>query len=230
MSTSHPQLIGIGIYGVTEAARLTGVSSACIRRWLRGYSYATTGGPRESAPVFAKTMELIDGEMALSFLDLIEVRIVNSLRAHKISWKLIRMAERHAREVFKTDHPFAMKKFKTDGRSIFADLRKTHGERPLIDLADNQLTFRKVIEPHLKDIDFDGENHAARWWPMGAGHRVLLDPKRCFGQPIVREGVPTSVLARAVKREQSVETVAKWFEVQVRAVRDAIQFERDLAA
>lgn len=230
MSTSRPPLIGVGIYGVAEAARLSRVSSSCIRRWLRGYSYRTAVGQRAAAPVFNKAMGLIDGEMALSFLDLIEVRIVNSLRAQKISWKLIRMAERHARDVLKVDHPFATKTFKTDGRSIFADLRKSHGERPLIDLADNQLAFRKIIEPHLKDIDFDEESHAARWWPISSGRRVLLDPQRSFGQPIVREGVPTSVLARAAKREQSVETVAKWFEVQVRAVRDAIQFERNLAA
>src|SRR5665213_828458 len=229
MSTSYPQRIGGGIYGVTEAARLTGVSSASIRRWLRGYCYNTAAGKKDAAPIFTRALELIDGEMALTFLDLIEVKVVNSLRVQNISWKLIRMAERHARDVFGVDHPFATRKFKTDGRTIFADLKKTHGERPLIDLADNQFTFRKVVAPHLKDIDFDG-NRAARWWPMGPRHRVVLDPQRSFGQPIVREGVPTSVLARAVKREQSVETVAKWYEVEPRAVRDAVEFERNLAA
>lgn len=230
MSTGYSQLVGVGIYGVTEAARLTGVPSSCIRRWLRGYSYQSAGAKRNSAPVFTSDLPMIDTEMALSFLDLIEVKIVNSLRLMKINWKLIRLAEQHAREIFQVDHPFATKRFRTDGRRIFADLKKKHGDRPLVDLADNQLTFRNMVEPHLKDIDFDGGKEASRWWPMGARHHVVLDPQRSFGQPIVREGVPTAVLARACTREQSVETVAKWFEVEVRAVRDALVFERNLAA
>jgi uncharacterized protein (DUF433 family) len=230
MSTGYPHLIGAGIYSVAEAARLTRVSSACIRRWLSGYLYKTSTGPRTANPVFAGALPLIDGELALSFLDLIEVRIVNSLRSQKISWKLIRLAEANAREIFKVDHPFATRKFKIDGRRIFAELRKEHGERPLVDLADNQLTFRAVVEPYLKDIDFDSKDRAAIWRPMGARHRILLDPRRSFGQPIVSEGVPTAVLARAVKREGSIEEVASWYEVEPRAVRDAVEFERKLAA
>ena len=230
MSTGYPQLIGVGIYGVTEAARLTRVPSSCIRRWLRGYSYQSAGTRHTSAPVFTSELPIIDTEMALSFLDLIEVKIVNSLRLQKFNWKLIRAAEQHARDIFQVDHPFATKRFKTDGRRIFAELKKKHGERPLVDLADNQLTFRSMVEPHLKDIDFDGGQQALRWWPLGARHSVLLDPQRSFGQPIVREGVPTSVLARAFKKEQSLETVAKWFEVGVGAVRDALEFERNIAA
>jgi hypothetical protein len=172
---------------------------------------------------------MLDGEMALSFLDLIEVRIVNSLRVRNISWKAIRLAETHAKQIFKIDHPFATKKFKTDGRSIFAHLRKENGERALIDLAANQLTFKSIVEPYLKDIEFDQNDQASIWRPMGARRRVLLDPKRNFGQPIVREGVPTLVLARAVKK-QPLEAVASWFEVEKVAVRDAVEFERNLAA
>jgi hypothetical protein len=115
MNPTHSTLIGTGIYSVAEAARLSGVSSACIRRWLRGYSYDTSAGQRDAAPVFSGSYSLIDGEMALSFLDLIEVRVVHALRARKISWKLIRKAEQHAREVF-TDR--CIKKFKYFRASI----------------------------------------------------------------------------------------------------------------
>jgi uncharacterized protein (DUF433 family) len=227
---NYSQLRGTGIYSVAEAARLAEVPSARIRRWLRGYSYLTTAGKRDSSPVISRELPIIDGELALSFLDLIEVKVVNALRIQRISWKLIRLAEQHAREIFHVGHPFATKKFRTDGRRIFADLKKEHGERPLVDLADNQLTFRSVVEPNLKNIDFDSKQRAERWWPMGCRHRVLLDPQRSFGQPIVREGVPTIVLARAFKLEQSYETISKWYEVEVRAVRDAVQFERNMAA
>jgi uncharacterized protein (DUF433 family) len=218
------------MYGLAEASKLTGVPSARIRRWLCGYTYRTAQGERSSSAVFEHQLPVIEGAVALSFLDLIEVKVVNSLRLRKISWKLIRLAEIHARDIFKVSHPFATKRFKTDGRSIFTWLRKSHGESALVDLAENQLAFRSVVEPHLKDIDFDRKHVAARWWPMGSHHNVLLDPRRSFGQPIVREGVPTAVLARAFSRESSHAVVARWYEVDLRAVKDAVEFERRLAA
>ena len=45
--------LGIGIYSVPEASRLSGVASQRIRRWLRGYHYDVRGAARESAPVIA---------------------------------------------------------------------------------------------------------------------------------------------------------------------------------
>jgi uncharacterized protein (DUF433 family) len=224
------QFLGVGIYSVPEASRLTGVRAARIRRWLVGYSYKTFVGTHISKPVFQKELQPIDGEVALSFLDLIEIRVVNSLRQQNISWKSIRLAEQHAREIFGVDHPFATKKFKTDGRSIFTNLKKKHGEQSLIDLAENQFTFRRFVEPQLKDIEFDPKLQAVRWWPLGMRRQVLLDPQRGFGQPIIPAGVPTSILARAFKRENSAEIVAKWYEIDLKAVRDAVEFEQKLAA
>ena len=59
----------------------------------------------------------------------------------------------------------------------------------------------------------------------------MIDPERGFGAPIVaRSGVPTKVLADAVKTEGSVDFVAKWYEVTPREVRDAVKFEDQLAA
>ncbi len=188
MPTDSSLLIGRGIYTVPEASRLTGVPTAGIRRWLRGYAYPVTAGRKVARPVVLHDYPLIDSELALSFLDLIEVRIVNSLRLRGFSWKVIRLAEQHAREVFQTDHPFATRKFRTDGRTIFADLRKTCGERPLLELSQNPFTFRAVVQPKLKDLEFDSKGQASLWRPMGPQHRVLLDPKRSFGQPIVSEG------------------------------------------
>jgi len=45
-------LLGLGVYSVPEAARLTGVSSRRIRRWLQGYSYSSGGAARASRPLW----------------------------------------------------------------------------------------------------------------------------------------------------------------------------------
>ena len=60
---------------------------------------------------------------------------------------------------------------------------------------------------------------------------MVLDPNRGFGQPIISEfGVPTAILANAYNIEKSYEKVANWYEVNRRAVREAVVFERNLAA
>jgi uncharacterized protein (DUF433 family) len=68
--------------------------------------------------------------------------------------------------------------------------------------------------------------------PLGVSCKsVVVDPARVFGRPIVVEGgVPTEVLADAVRAEGSPARVAKLYEVPLAAVQDALTFERQLAA
>lgn len=80
------ELIGHGIYSVAEAARLSGISAAKIRRWVFGYH---TGRALNSGGQYHPGMwepEYGDEEEpALSFHDLLEVRFVNAFRQHGVS-------------------------------------------------------------------------------------------------------------------------------------------------
>src|SRR4051812_45573373 len=97
--TNH--FYGVGIYSILEAARLTGVAPRRIRRWIRGYSFrGATGQTRRSAPVFHSQLPVIDGQAALGFLDLIEVRFVDAFLKRGVQWPAIRLAEMNARQVF----------------------------------------------------------------------------------------------------------------------------------
>jgi len=234
MSSGTNELLGIGIYSVPEAARLSGVSSARIRRWVRGYSFRSSGSLRKSPPVFRPQLRPAeDGELALGFLDLIEVRFVNAFLTHGVSWPVIRRAESRASKLFGTHHPFATKRFKTDGRKIFATLRdesSTAADSALLDLADNQLAFNRLISPYLVGLEFEHDT-AARWRPLGSKTRVVIDPQRSFGQPVTDpEGVPTAVVAAAYQAEGSEEVVAKTYRLDLRSVRDAVEFEQLPAA
>ena len=86
--------LGIGIYGVPEAARLTGVSAPRIRRWVKGYTFRVRGSARRSAPVWQSQLPRLDHQIAVSFLDLIEIRFVNAFLEHGVSWPTIRKVER----------------------------------------------------------------------------------------------------------------------------------------
>jgi uncharacterized protein (DUF433 family) len=232
MSTNGFQFIGLGLYTVPEASRLSHVSMGRIRRWLRGYTFTTKSGPHKSPPVVASALPPLDGAVTLTFLDLQEVRFVDAFLEAGVHWKTIREARDRARHILGA-YPFSRGRLVTDGRSIFQDLARGSGrsDAALVDLVSGQGSFSRVVRSFIATLKFAGDGQADEWWPLGKHRLVLLSPHRCFGQPIVpREGVPTAILAKAAAAEQSVHQVARWFEVSERAVRDAVEFETSLAA
>src|SRR5262245_60731080 len=109
------QLIGVGIYTVSEAVWLTNVSPARIRRWMLGYDFQVGDKKRSSAPVWTPDLPKIDDSLALSFRDLIEVRFVDYFLRHGVSWNMLREAAAYASQEVGSSHPFSTSKFKTDG-------------------------------------------------------------------------------------------------------------------
>ena len=107
---------------------------------------------------------------------------------------------------------------------------KNHGVM-LWDMRDVQRVFDKIIRPFLKNVEFDSGKVPRRWWPRGKSREVALDPRRSFGHPIIfREGIATNVLARSARANDSVEEVARWFQISPASVHAAIDFEQALAA
>lgn len=168
----------------------------------------------------------MDDTFAIGFLDLMEARFIHAFRKHGLSLPAIRLAAEEAREVLRTSHPFSRHSFKTDGRTIFAEIADEARDPTLLDLVSRQYAFREILAPYLYEgMEFDADA-PARWHPMPGNRRVIIDPGRQFGQPIVeREGVRTEVLAGAFEAEQSLDRVARWFEVQKSSIQAAVEFE-----
>jgi uncharacterized protein (DUF433 family) len=144
----------------------------------------------------------------------------------------LRLSAQRAAELYQVSHPFSAKRFRTDGKSIFADIVFESGEESLVDLFKNQYGFKRILDPYLyRGLEFSPSDDLLRWWPMGQKRKVVLDPARAFGQPIVSSGyVQTTVLASAYRAEESFERVANWFGTDTRSVRDAVEFEGKIAA
>jgi len=226
-------LVGIGLYSFAEAAKLTGIESGRLRRWLRGYTYHPKGveAKQISAPLWSSPL-LGDELDALSFSDLLEVRFVDAFRRYGVSLHTIRVAALHARELFHTNYPFTNRRFQTDGRAVFAEAIHETGESEMIDLAKKQYVFDKVVRPSLyQGIEFGADELAKRWFPVSNSKAVVLDPQIAFGKPIVTDvGVRTDILYEAFQVEQDKQTVARLYEVPVGAVEHAIRFEQRQAA
>ena len=222
--------LGVGIYSIAEAAKLTRLPSPRVSRWLRGYRYVYRGEQRASPAIWEGELEPIDGAVALGFLDLMELRFVDAFLREGVSLRSIRLAIQRAAQVFATHHPFCRQRFKTDGRTVFLEVSDETGEKDLLDLVKNQYAFDRVLRPYLRELEYS-DDEIVRWWPLGRNRRVVVDPSRSFGKPVtVSRGVPTSIIAKAVQREGSVEVVMKWFRVERREILDAVQLEEKLAA
>lgn len=223
------ELIGVGLYTVSEAARLTRVSAGRIRRWAKGYSFVKPGGERRTSPPVWNPQFSESDEIVLTFRDLIEIRAVDAFLDAGVSWPVLRRSAEAAGQIFGGSHPLSSRRFKTDGERIFADLLRKDGTASLIELADRQYVFRRIVSEFLFGVTFKNDA-PAQWWPLGEKRAVVIDPSRSFGQPIAADGsVQTTVLAGAFAAEQSFDRVARWFGVKVRAVRDAVEYEKSLA-
>lgn len=223
-SLAHHSLVGVGLYTPAEAARLIGVRSGKIVRWLRGHTVGETHYDRLWTP----QIDLNDDEVYLGFRDLMEVRVADAFIRRNLSAQKVRRAIELARELIGEERPLSTKRFRTDGRTVFLQVLDEDGSDKLIDLFKSQFAFREIIEPSLKNIEFE-DGIPVRWWPLGKAGRIVLDPERSFGAPIEAEtGVPASVLVNAVTAEGSVESAARVWDVSPSVVRHALNFQRQL--
>ena len=223
--------LGVGIYTVAEATWMTNVSAPRIRRWMRGYTFRVGDETHASPAVWEPDLPEMNGSLALSFRDLIEVRFVDYFLNEGVSWNLLRRAAIYAGDIVKSTHPFSTRKFKTDGQRIFAELGEKRGDRKILDLARKQYTIASVVAPYLYEgLEFNAD-HPKRWFPLKNSKRVVIDPAVAFGQPTIDpEGVPTVVLARAFDAEKNIERVAYWYNVPKRSVQDALNYQQRVAA
>ncbi|MGH7122149.1 MAG: hypothetical protein ACREFP_24665, partial [Acetobacteraceae bacterium] len=111
-----PSLIGLGLYTVSDAARLAELSPARVRGWVQGYRQKA-GRPGAGA-VVGHSLPDIEGKTALSFRELIEVRFVRHFLGAGVSWRRIRRAATEARRELLTESGPRLL-FSTDGVTIF---------------------------------------------------------------------------------------------------------------
>jgi uncharacterized protein (DUF433 family) len=226
------QFIGKGVYTLPDASRLTRIPPLRIRRWLEGYSYRYRGRIVKRPPVFTPATGRTLGPLTLTFSDMIEVWFLDAFIDAGVSFQTVRKAADAARKLIGRQHPFSSRHFMTDGKNILARLAHPHEMPELFDLVKNQYELDRILKPMLfRQLDFNEFDIANRWWPLGKRRQVVVDPQRSFGAPIVADvGVRTSILAASAKAERSQELAAQYFDVPVRAVRDAVDFERQFAA
>jgi uncharacterized protein (DUF433 family) len=222
-------LVGVGLYTVADAARITRAPAREVRRWMFGYRYRPHRGaePVYSEPLWASQVEQPG---AIGFHDLLELRVVKEFTKRGVHLPVIRAAIRNARELFGTNYPLTRHRFLTDGKRVFHDA--IEAESPLTDMAARQIVFEEIIRPSLyAGIEYGPDGAARRWYPVPRSNVIVLDPAISFGAPVLADyGIPVDTIVAALAGEGNAGIVANIFGIPRAAVLAAARYEHRLAA
>jgi hypothetical protein len=105
------------------------------------------------------------------------------LREKGASIQSIMKARENMVKDLKTPYPFASHKVLLAGSKILYELND------LIISADgsNQINLAEIIKEFAKNLDFDKNNLAIKFWPKGKKNSIVVDPHHQFGQPVMAQ-------------------------------------------
>ena len=224
------------MYSPAMASRLVGLESSRVRRWLQGYEYtyapkmSAAKGRRRQSPLVRRRGAL--GSQYASFVDLIDLLFVKKFVEHGISVQRLRRALEEAVNLT-GDHHFAQRRFWTDGRKIFLQIKDKSAEALLELLSGGQWVIALIIKQVAHQIEFDAiTGVSTRWFPLGKDKSVVVDPSVAFGAPtIAGRGVQTANVFDLYEGEgRNIGRVSAWLDLSREAVQNAVEFEQALAA
>ncbi|HLJ64815.1 MAG TPA: DUF433 domain-containing protein [Stellaceae bacterium] len=164
---------------------------------------------------------------SLSYMQLIEAAVVAAFRDKGVSLNKIRKARAYVAEKLTSNYPFAEYRFKTNGSGLFMDYEEIEGPHRHGTLLradqDGQLAWSEIIG-RLEEFEYEYHDIVTKWHVAGRDSEVVIDPRMCFGAPVIA-GTPTWVLKGRHDAGESIEDIAEEFELDRRQVIEGLAFE-----
>jgi uncharacterized protein (DUF433 family) len=207
------------LYPLPEAARYARSHVSNVRNWLNGYAVAGRNYP----PLLRPPSQRPQGELALSFENLIEIALVSALRSNRIPLQTIREAQGIAQREF-GDHPFARRDVYVSGRDIFMKASENieDGPQHLTALTrGGQRALEPVLEKYLTFVDWE-QGWPRQWRPTEG--LVIQNPEIVFGLPNVG-GIRTEVVRSRFETKESIDFIANDFGLSTDEIQEALRYE-----
>ncbi len=219
------EILGHGVYDLGEAAQLTGLKRSRVREWF--WRRVSDQDPR---PIFDGDYAGVAEGQSISFLELVEVFVAGQLREHGMSLRSIRRAHAKLQNDWETKHPFSRKEIRTDGQKVLLLALDEPDRQLACEAITGSQVFESTIRPTLKKIEYDPTSKLATKWHLSP--LVVLNPRVCFGQPIVEPiGITTYVPAASyLANGRNAKRVANWYEIEEKHVMAAVEYETRSAA
>lgn len=162
-------------------------------------------------------------EVALTFLDLVSLRLIAVFRAHGIPSRELRVAHHTLQVKRGWSHPFAMEPIWVSGLSIYI----REDDIPIqITRWQPALDFLELFVGPMHDMAFGEGEQAETWEP---DKDIVLNPKISFGEPCLKgTRIATQTLWALHAAGDSSERIAEAYELPPARVEAALAWERKL--
>lgn len=211
--------IGTGIFTISDISMILRLPYHKVSTWVNKYWDGELGREYENNYSWS-----VDNSKAVSFHTLIEFYVLYQLAEAGVKTRQVLTAHIELSKVFSTNFPFAQKKIleniRTDGKRVYFNL-----DGSLLSLDGTRQFNLNFIETFFKNLDFDNDLLASRFWPLGKSKSILIDPKRQFGHPVIgKTNIYPETLFSLYKGGEPIDFIAFTYEIDEQQVLDAIDF------
>jgi uncharacterized protein (DUF433 family) len=225
-TTNWDNLRNSPLYSQTEAALYLGIPLSTLRYWAIGEARKT----RSVQPI----IQTPRSSSRLSFLNLIELHLLNSLRReYNIDLSKIRKSLNYVTKELSINRPLLHGKFETDGVDLFVD----HYGALINVTSAGQQAMRDILTSSLKRIERDSHRIPVKLFPYTHSKLedspaiISMSPALFSGRPVIDgTGISTAVIADRLKAGDSPEVLAADYNQTVKTIMEAIRCELQPAA
>ena len=219
MTFENTVAIGNGIYTPKDISNILRIPPGKVRRWINQYWDGRLG--KEYKKKYSWT---VDGSKAVGFHTMIEFYTFIMLGELGVKTKQSLEAHLELSNYFKIAFPFAnqtiLENLKTDGKKVFLNY---HGAIISLD-GTNQINL-DFIEVFFKNLDFDNELLASRFFPLGKDKSIIVDPKRQFGHPVLDgTNIYPETIYSMYQAGDSKKLISFAYQIDQKLIDDAIEY------
>lgn len=216
--------LGNGIFTTQEIAQILRVPYHKVNKWITKYWDGDLGKCYEQQYSWS-----VGNTRAVGFHTLIEFYVMMQFAEAGVKTREVLKAHKELSQFYQTHFPFAKKEvldnINTDKSKIYLHL---NGDT--ISLDGSKQFNLDIIKLFFKNLDFDNDMLASRFWPLGKEHKIVCDPHRKFGQPILDgTNIQSEAIYRMYLAEEPISFIASIYEISEMEVKDAILFHKKAA-
>ena len=219
MNFENRPKIGTGIYTASEIANILRVPYRTVYTWMNKYWDGKIG--KEFGSKYSWN---INGKRAVSFHTFIEFYVMMRFSESGVKPKHVLEAHTELSKMYATAFPFARKEIlkgmRSDGKHIF--LKTIEGT---IELNGTKQFNLGLIEVFFINLEFDKDNLASRFWPIGKEKSILIDPKRRFGRPVIDgKNIFPEIIDNHFKAGDPIAYIAQVYQISEAEVNHALEY------
>lgn len=215
------------MYGFGQVDGLLGLRGGTARRWIDGYERAGKRYP----PV---VREKATGQDVATWGEFVETRLLSEYRDAGVPLIHMRPVIEKLRQDLQTPYPLASARtwLRPQGRELVREVQEEVGlERRLalvVVRTGQTVAWSEEADAFRKSVNWSGNDDNAQpesLRPMSSTREVVIDPLRGFGEPVVRGGVRTEVIAELFTAGETPEIIADHYDVPRALVDEAVRYE-----